>query len=112
MTYEKVTPSKRNSPFSIPFLTVHEVVRILEDGLFNTSIEDYGRDRALRTRSYEAPFVPGIGSVDRNVLCLGFLPAFSGLRENFLNKLVGPTQDAAKTGQLPGGHNQDEGVPS
>jgi hypothetical protein len=99
-TYEKVTPSERNAAFRIPFLAVQEVEGIVEDTLFHTSVEDDRREGAFGTRSDETPFIPSIRSIDGNLLCLGFLPAFFGFRENVLNELMRSTQYTIRGGQL------------
>lgn len=64
VTYEKVTPSERNSALGVPPLAIQEIKGVVEDRLFHTGIEDDGRQRAFRTRSDEAPFISSIGSVD------------------------------------------------
>lgn len=102
VTYEKVTPSERNSAFRVPPLTVQEVEGIIKDSLFHTSIKDDGRERTFRTRSYEAPFIPRIGSVDGNMLRLGLFPAFFGFLENVLNDSMCSTQDTTAVGRLVG----------
>jgi len=64
VTYEKVTPSERNSAFRVPFLAFQEVEGVLDDGFFHTGIKNDGFEGAFRTRGDEPPFVPNVGSVD------------------------------------------------
>ena len=63
-TYEKVASSERDSAFQVPFLTIQEIMGILEDGLLHASVEDDGVEGAFRTGGDEAPITARGGSVD------------------------------------------------
>jgi hypothetical protein len=106
VTYEKVTTSERNPAFCVPFLAIQEIEGILQDSFFHTDIEDDGFEGAFRTGGDEAPFVPHVGGIDRNLFSFRLLPALLGFCEEILNELLVPTEDATRRDQptgIPGG---------
>jgi hypothetical protein len=84
-TYEKITPSERDTTFRVPRSAPDERSSIGKEILLHAPIKDDGIQRPFWSRSNLVPLVRRRGGVDRNVFRLGLPPATFGICEKLVD---------------------------
>ena len=98
-TYEKITPSERDTTFRVPRSAPKERAGIGKEIFLHAPIEDDGIQRPFGSRSNLVPLVHGRGRVNCDVFRLGLLPATLGIGEKLVDDsrvvAVDPTTTSA-----------------
>lgn len=102
-TYEKITPSERDTTFRIPRSAPKERTSIGKEILLHASIKDDRVQRPFGSRSDLVPLVHRRGGVNRNVFRLGLLPATLGIGEKFVDNSGVVTIDPITTSAMCNG---------
>ena len=84
-TYEKITPSKRDTSFRVPRSAPKERTSIGKEILFHAPIKDDGIQRPFWSRSNLVPLIHRRRGVNRNVFRLGPPPATLGISEKLID---------------------------